>query len=140
MTVFYGMGLLLSFLLGLIYGCLGLPSKVVQIVCLYGYSMAIYVIAVLLCTLNMTLLTWIFLLYAATTKVIFILKNIFELDVPASKKFAITIIVAIEAGLQFLIIKFGFIKTSNSGTLGGAFSHMSAEPSGFLHLRHQANL
>jgi hypothetical protein len=96
LTVFYGFGLLLSALIGLIFGCMGIQSKTSQIVCLYGYSMASYIICVGLCSINMTLLTWIFLLYAATTKVVYILKNIFEsLEVPAGKKFMITLIVII---------------------------------------------
>lgn len=94
-TVFYGLGLLLSALLGLIYGCLGIPAKTGAIVCLYGYSMATYIICVLLCSVNMTLLTWIFLLYAAVTKVIYILKNLFEMEVPAGKKFVITVLVLV---------------------------------------------
>ena len=121
------MGLLLSALIGLIFGCLGLPSTTSQVVCLYGYSMSVYILCVLLCSLNMTLLTWIFLLYAAVTKVIYILKNVFEMEVPTSKKFVITIIVVIEAALQFLLIKFIFIKSNNDGSFSAAFSHMATD-------------
>lgn len=109
--------------------------------------MVVYIICVMLCAVNMTLLTWVFLLYAATTKVVYVLKNIFEsCEVPAGKKFMITVIVIIEAALQFLIIKFGFIKSSNSGAFSGGFSHMAPETyhdfteEGFLHLRSFANL
>lgn len=77
MTIFYLLGLGLSAIIGLIFGCIGLNSKTSQIVCIYGYSMATYIICILLCTINMTLLTWLFLLYAAGTKVGFLLKNIF---------------------------------------------------------------
>lgn len=62
---------------GLLFGCIGLACRVNHIVCLYGYSMTIYVICGLLCIINMELTTWLFLLYAAGTKVAFILKNIF---------------------------------------------------------------
>lgn len=79
LTVFYGLGLGLSALIGLIFGCMGLSSKTSQIVCLYGYSMATYIICILLCTVNMTLMTWLFLLYGAGSKIAFILKNVFEL-------------------------------------------------------------
>lgn len=79
MTIFYLLGLGLSILIGLIFGCLGLSAKTSQIVCLYGYSMASYVISILLCSFNMTLLTWLFLLYGAGAKIGFILKNIFDL-------------------------------------------------------------
>lgn len=77
MTVFYLMGLLLSVGIGMLFGCLGLNSKTSQIVCIYGYSMATYVLCVLLCSVNMTLMTWLFLLYGAGSKVAFILKNVF---------------------------------------------------------------
>ena len=138
MTIFYLLGLALSIGMGLIFGCLGLQSKTSQIVCLYGYSMATYIICVLLCSVNMTLMSWLFLLYGAGSKVAFILKNVFEsLEVPTSKKFMITLIVVIEAAVQFLIIKFAFIKTDTAGTVGAAFSHMSIAPheEGMLHLR-----
>lgn len=77
-TVFYLMGLALSAVVGLLFGCLGLNSKTFQIICIYGYSMATYIICVLLCCVNMTLMTWLFLLYAGGSKVAFILKNVFE--------------------------------------------------------------
>lgn len=126
-TVFYGLGFLLSAILGLIFGCLGIPANMGAIVCLYGYSMATYIICVLLCSFNITLLTWILLLYAAVTKVIYILKSLFEMEVPAGKKFVITVLVLIEAGLQVLIIKFIFVKSSADGSFSAAFSHMSME-------------
>lgn len=89
--------------------------------------MATYVICVLLCSVNMTLLTWLFLLYAAGTKIAYILKNVFEsLEVPTSKKFLITVIVIVEASLQLLIIKFAFIKTG--GKEASVFSHHMALP------------
>lgn len=78
MTVFYLLGFALSILMGMIFGCLGLKSKTPQIVCIYGYSMATYIICVLLCTVNMTLMTWLFLLYAAGSKIGFIIKNSLE--------------------------------------------------------------
>lgn len=142
-TVFYLLGLALSVGIGMIFGCLGLTSKTSQIVCLYGYSMATYVICVLLCSINMTLMTWLFLLYAGGTKIAFILKNVLEsLEVPASKKFMVTLIVIIEAAIQFLVIKFAFIKSSNAGTVGAAFSHMAVAHDSigpeYLHLRNFA--
>lgn len=140
LTVFYMMGLGLSAVIGLLFGCLGLKSKTSQIICIYGYSMATYIICVLLCSVNMTLMTWLFLLYGGGSKVAFILKNIFEsMEVPASKKFMVTLIVIIEASIQFLVIKFAFIKISTAGTIGAAFSHMEAHNAiddGYLHLRY----
>ena len=140
MTVFYLLGFGLSIIMGMIFGCLGLKSKTPQIVCIYGYSMATYIICVLLCTVNMTLMTWLFLLYAAGSKIGFIIKNSLEsLEIPTSKKFMFFVIVIVEAAIQFLIIKFAFIKTNSDGSFKAAFSHMQAhgateEP--YLHLRN----
>lgn len=75
--LFYVLGMVLSAVYGLLFGCMGLACKPTHIVCLYGYGMTTYVICVLLCILNMSLMTWLFLLYGAGTKVAFILKNIF---------------------------------------------------------------
>jgi hypothetical protein len=140
-TVFYILGLGLSIVIGLIFGCFGLQSKTSQIVCLYGYSMTTYIICVLVCTVNSTLATWILLTYAATTKVIYILRNVFEsLDVPAAKKFIIMVIVIAEAAIQFFIIKFAFIKATSSQGFKAAFSHMNEEnhfemDEGVMHFR-----
>lgn len=93
-TVFYGLGLGLSVIIGLVFSCC-LESKTAQIVCLYGYSMVTYIICVLLCGINITLATWGLLIYAGTTKVIYILRNIYSLEVPAAKKCMITVVVII---------------------------------------------
>lgn len=135
--VFYVLGLLLSIVYGLLFGCLGLTTKTIHIVCLYGYGMTAYVICVLLCVLNMSLMTWLFLLYAAGTKVAYILRNIFELQVPTSKRVIIMILVIAEAGVQMLAIKFALL--SNSGvpystatTSSTVQSHQAVYP---LHMR-----
>jgi len=108
------MGLGLSALIGLIFGCLGLQSKTSQIICLYGYSMATYIICILLCIVDMTLLTWLFLLYAGGSKIVYVLRNVFEsLEVPTSKKIVIIVIVCVEAAIQFLVIKIAFANGGN---------------------------
>lgn len=85
--------------------------------------MATYAICILLCIVNMTLLTWLFLLYAAGSKVVYVLRNVFEsLEVPTSKKIVIIVTVAIEAAIQLLVIKIGF--TSAEDTFLTKFSHM----------------
>ena len=95
-SIFYLEGMGLSALIGLLFGCLGLNSTVVSIVCLYGYGMTTYIIAVLLCIINLPLLQWLFLLYAAVAKAVFILRNLFEgLEVPTSKKIAVIVVVLI---------------------------------------------
>ena len=104
--------------------------------------MTIYAICLPLCIIDMPLLRWLFLLYAAGTKIGFILRSIFEgLEVPPAKKIAVIAIVAIEAGIQFFIIKFLFIKSANTGAFSGAFSHMEVYPShnmeeSIVHLRN----
>jgi hypothetical protein len=53
----------------------------------------------------------------------------------------VILIVIIEAAIQFLVIKFAFIKTSSDGSVGAAFSHMEAHGAaddGYLHLRYFA--
>lgn len=77
MGIFYILGMAVSAVYGVLFGCLGLNTKMAHIICLYGYAMSNYCICVLLCMFNMPLLTWLFLLYGAGTKVAFILKNIF---------------------------------------------------------------
>lgn len=125
LSIFYIMGLVISAVIGLFFGCLGLTCKTSQIVCLYGYSMSAYVICVLLCIINMSLTTWLFLLYGACTKIAFILKNVFEkLEVPTSKKVIVLVVVIGEAVVQMLAIKFALIVTG--GTNSSMFSHFSA--------------
>ena len=92
--LFFFLGLLLSAIYGLLFGCLGLNCKTIHIVCLYGYSMSNYIICTTLCIIDVKLLTWLLLLYAATTKVIYILKNMFDkLSVPTSKKIMVLVLV-----------------------------------------------
>jgi hypothetical protein len=140
-TVFYLLGLALPIGVAMVFGCFGVNSKTSQIVCIYGYSMATYIICVLLCSVNLTLMTWLFLLYGAGSKIAFILKNTFEsLEVHDSKKFMLTAVVILEAAIQFLVIKFAFIKSSSEGTVGAAFSHMAVAhesiATDYLHLRN----
>ncbi|CAM6001192.1 unnamed protein product [Sphagnum balticum] len=81
----------------------------------------------------MPLLTWLFLVYAAATKVAYVLKNMFEsLEIPTTKKFMVTVIVIAEAALQFMIVKFAFIRTG--GANASVLSH-HAELDSF-HLRN----
>ena len=108
--LFFFLGLVLSIVYGALFGCLGLNCKVMHIVCIYGYSMSNYIICTLLCIIDIRLLTWILLLYAATAKVVFILKNMFDkLNVPTSKKIMVLVLVIAEAAVQFLAIKFALI-------------------------------
>ena len=125
--IFYLLGMAVSALFGLIFGCMGLQCKVVHIVSLYGYSMCNYVIAVILCIFNLPLLTWLFLLYGAGTKVAFILKNMFDkLQVPTGKKVLILILVIAEAFIQLMAIKFSLVYNYNPQT--GAPMHFMATP------------
>lgn len=132
--VFYLLGLLLSVVFGLLFGCMGLACKTTHIVCLYGYSMTIYVLCVLACSINMSMMTWLLLLYAGGTKVAYILKNMFEkLEVPASKKVVILVLVIAEAGIQLLAIRFALL--SVSGSSSARVSHFSATHFAHLNMR-----
>lgn len=93
-----------------------------------------YVFCVLLCIINVPLLTWLFLLYGAGTKVGFILKNMFEkLEVPTAKKVVVLVLVLAEAFIQLLAIKFSLIVNYNGAT--GAAVHFFEMPSaGMNHL------
>lgn len=133
--IFYILGLVLSAVFGLLFGCMGLACKTTHIVCLYGYSMTIYVICVLLCIINMNMMTWLFLLYAGGTKVAYVLKNIFEkLEVPASKKVVILVLVIAEACIQLLAIRFALLTVNNSSS-PVTVSHFSATHFSGLNMR-----
>lgn len=75
----FGLPLAIGFImkaLGKIYFNVGINTTVFQIVCLYGYSVSIYIFCIALCSLNICLLHWIFLGYAAVNKFYFVFKNI----------------------------------------------------------------
>ncbi len=55
-------------------------------ICLYGYSHSIDVIALLLCVINITLLHYIVLGYALANRILFLIGNISKLHISASKK------------------------------------------------------
>ena len=87
LTVFYLLGMGGSAIIGIIFGCIGINSKTPMIMSLYGYSMANYVLCVILCMLNMEMLSWLLLLYAGGAKIAYIMKNMFEkLDIPPAFK------------------------------------------------------
>jgi hypothetical protein len=49
---------------------------IIQILCLYGYSVSVYIPCILLCSFNVCLLHWILLGYGAVNKIYFVFKNI----------------------------------------------------------------
>lgn len=90
--------------------CLGVESSIMQMICLYGYSMATYIPAILLCSVNVCILSYLLLGYAGGAKVGFVFKNLFAGDqVPSNKKIPIMVFILLEAGVQFLVFKIAFV-------------------------------
>lgn len=133
--IFYLEGLGFSAAFGGILKCSGVNCTIMQIICLYGYSISIYIICVLLCCINISYLAWALLLYACGTKIAFILKNLFSgLEIPTAKKIMVIAIVAVEAALQFFIIKLMFIYTPTPTSTTTA-SHFQILRDGLMHMR-----
>ena len=55
-------------------------------ICLYGYSHFITILAVLCCSINVPLLHYILLGYALASRLLFIIGNVSQLHVSPSKK------------------------------------------------------
>lgn len=106
--------------------------------CLYGYSVSIYIFCIILCSFNICLLHWIFLGYAVANKIYFVFKNINEgFEIPAGKKIVVTILVILEGVLQFFIFKIRFIYCADQVIPIPGMKHMmeSVNPEDFLHTR-----
>jgi hypothetical protein len=72
----YALGFGLPAAIAFIMKGLGVNVTVMQIICLYGYGASNYVFAVILCSIDVCLLHWIFLAYGAASKFFFVFKNI----------------------------------------------------------------
>lgn len=89
---------------------IGVNCTIIQIVCLYGYSVSVYIACILLCSFNVCLLHWILLGYGAVNKIYFVFRNIHQgFEIPAAKKLLVTILIIVEGVLQFLIFKVRFV-------------------------------
>ena len=74
-----------------------------------------------------------FLIIGAVAKVYFILKNMFDkLEVPASKKVLILVMVIAQASVEFLALKFALIVNYNAK--GQAVHFMEIPPTAASHL------
>jgi hypothetical protein len=80
-------------------------------ICLYGYSHFISIIAVLICSINIPLLHYIVLGYALASRLLFIIGNVSKLHVSPSKKTLVAGLIIGEAVLMFLIFKFLLINS-----------------------------
>ena len=80
-------------------------------ICLYGYSQTIFLVCVLLCCINVSIVHWVLIGFATFSRTWWILMNINSLDLPAAKRVLINGFVLGEAALYFLIVKFYFIKS-----------------------------
>lgn len=79
-------------------------------ICLYGYSHFISILAILCCSVNVPLLHYIVLGYALASRLLFIIGNVSQLHVSPSKKTLVAGVIIAEAVLIFLIFKFYFVK------------------------------
>lgn len=110
-------GFLFPVLLTFLLKFLGGDHTHIQIICLYGYSMSAYIICLLLCSINVCILHYIFLIYGAVTKIAFISKNLFEgQEIATNKKFLIMGLIIVEAAFQLLVFKIGFIVCATSAS------------------------
>ena len=107
----FGFPILFTFLLKF----LGANCTHIQIICIYGYSMAPTIICLLLCSLNVCILHIILIGYAMGSKAAFLVKNIFQsLEVSSKKKLIVIGFVVGEAVLQFFVFKLAFIKCASA--------------------------
>lgn len=105
-VVGFGFPVALSFLMN----CLGIQTKHIQLLCLFGYSSAIYIIGILLCSLNFCMLHWLLIGYCAVSRGISIFRNISHgFEIPTSRKLLITGLIILESLIVFGAIKLVFI-------------------------------
>ena len=72
----YSVGLLIPFGLWLVCRKFHPESKIVDFVCLYGYSLTVFLPVTLLCTFDIELLRWILIIYATGSSAYFIFLNL----------------------------------------------------------------
>ena len=75
-TLVYGVGLFIPFCLWLVCRKLNPSSRIVDFVCLYGYSLTVFLPVTLLCSLDFELLRWILIVYATGSSAYFIFLNL----------------------------------------------------------------
>lgn len=118
---------------------IGVNCTIIQVMCLYGYSVSIYIFCIILCSFNICLLHWIFLTYAAVNKAYFVFKNISEgFEIPPGKKIIIIVLIIIEVLLQFFLFKIRFIYCADQVIPSSGQKHMLGSME-YLHFRSFEN-
>lgn len=116
----------------------GANCTIIQILCLYGYSVSVYIPCILLCSFNVCLLHWILLGYGAANKIYFVFKNINQgFEIPVARKLIVTVLIIVEGLLQFLIFKIRFISCADQFVPSGGQKHMLGmrNDNNFVHYR-----
>lgn len=121
----FGFPIILTFMLGLF----GVNCTYIQNICIYGYSVTIVIICVLLCSINSCLLHIILLGYAFVTRALFIMNNFNAgYQIPLAKKTLMMGLIIGENALQFFVVRFFFIKcveeTQTTTQTSGVKNHL----------------
>ena len=103
--------------------CVAIPFPLMELVCLYGYSLVPYAPTLLLCLIPVNFLEWIFLLAATGMSCLLVLRNvstpILSSDVGLSKAPALVMFVVACHLVFVLVLKFAFFHHRfNSGSSG----------------------
>eukprot|EP00563_Minutocellus_polymorphus_P004280 CAMPEP_0181036922 /NCGR_PEP_ID=MMETSP1070-20121207/9126_1 /TAXON_ID=265543 /ORGANISM="Minutocellus polymorphus, Strain NH13" /LENGTH=381 /DNA_ID=CAMNT_0023114603 /DNA_START=38 /DNA_END=1183 /DNA_ORIENTATION=- len=123
MPVLYSYAFLLPVTLFLVLRCMAIPFNLMELICLYGYSLVPYAPTLLLCLIPVNFLEWIVLLAATCLSCLFILRNvstpILSSDVGLSKAPALVMFVVACHLIFVLVLKFAFFHHRfNSGSSG----------------------
>ena len=127
MPVLYSFTFLIPLALFLVLRCVAIPFPLVDLVCLYGYSLIPYAPTLLLCLIPVNFLEWIFLLAATCISCLLILRNvatpILSSDVGMNKAPALVMFVVACHLIFLLVLKFAFFHHRfNNGNGGGSSS------------------
>ena len=129
MPVIYSYTFLIPVALFLVLRCVAIPFNLMELICLYGYSLVPYAPTLLLCLIPVNFLEWIVLLAATCVSCLFILRNvstpILSSDVGLTKAPALVMFVVACHLVFVLVLKFAFFHhrfnsgSSGSGSDGG---------------------
>ena len=134
MPVLYGYAFFLPLAIWLLFRCVAIPLPLMEIVCIYGYSLVFYAPTLLLCLIPVNSLEWLFLLAATMAACLLVLRNlatpILSSQVGASKAPALVAFVVICHGIFLLVLKFTFFHHRVTGGGGGGSGSGSGSGSG----------
>lgn len=96
--------------------CLGMQALLlVDWVCLYGYSMVVYIPATLLCLIPLQIFIWVVLAVATAVSALLVVRNVatplLGADAQANKAGPILIAMLCAHAILFLILKFAFFRS-----------------------------